>query len=528
MQMINTTMAQPQSSGTLSGWYQRRIGEPTTRDEVTGYWLFVAGLLVGIIGIILFFLTAEQTVARGIAYALVALAPPFLMLGSVIRFPLRKAGTYLGYLGFLASVAAVVWFVSIFPGGWLTATGNTGVIALYGAGIFLTGIAGTIVPLLSVPIRVEPERRTEEPAVRDEKTAARDEEAAAREEELETAHERTEALESRVDTLQAEIDAYRQSQARFELFEDRGGQFRWRLRHRNGNVIADSGEGYTRRHNARKGMHSVKRNALGAGVMKVEATAETEADPEPDDAADPVVAVPTEDEAVDVRASFELYEDQAGESRWRLRHDNGNILADSSEGYASESGAKHSLERIRAYVGPADYLWFDPAGFEIYQDRGGEFRWRLVHRNGNVLADGGEGYTRRHDASRAVDRIRERADELDFDVYEDQAGEYRWRLRGGNDQILAAVGEGYDSREGAETAVERVRELAPRADVLDVGQAAFEIYEDQAGEHRWRLRHRNGNILSDSGEGYTDRSSARDAVEGVKRHAPNATVERVE
>jgi len=35
----------------------------------------------------------------------------------------------------------------------------------------------------------------------------------------------------------------------------------------------------------------------------------------------------------------------------------------------------------------------------------------------------------------------------------------------------------------------------------------------------------SGNILLDSGEGYSDRSGARDGIESVKRNAPNATLE---
>jgi len=54
------------------------------------------------------------------------------------------------------------------------------------------------------------------------------------------------------------------SRATFELFEDRADEWRWRLVHDNGNVIASSGEGYTRKANARKGLRSVKRNAPGA------------------------------------------------------------------------------------------------------------------------------------------------------------------------------------------------------------------------------------------------------------------------
>ncbi|WP_370515938.1 YegP family protein, partial [Halapricum sp. CBA1109] len=28
----------------------------------------------------------------------------------------------------------------------------------------------------------------------------------------------------------------------------------------------------------------------------------------------------------------------------------------------------------------------------VRRDEGGQYRWRLVHDNGNVIADGGEGY----------------------------------------------------------------------------------------------------------------------------------------
>jgi len=74
----------------------------------------------------------------------------------------------------------------------------------------------------------------------------------------------------------------------------------------------------------------------------------------------------------------------------------------------------------------------------------------------------------------------------------------------------------------------RVRDYAPDAHVLDIGSAAFEIYEDEGGEWRWRLRHRNGNVMADSGQGYTERNDAEAAIHGVKRNAPNADVEAVE
>lgn len=59
-----------------------------------------------------------------------------------------------------------------------------------------------------------------------------------------------------------------QSLARFEVFRDRGEKWRWRLRHRNGNIIATSGQGYTRKHNALKGLRSVVENTPGAEVTE--------------------------------------------------------------------------------------------------------------------------------------------------------------------------------------------------------------------------------------------------------------------
>ena len=58
------------------------------------------------------------------------------------------------------------------------------------------------------------------------------------------------------------------SNATFELFVDRAGEHRWRLVHDNGNVIADSGEGYASRQKAQQGLESGKENAPGAeGVV---------------------------------------------------------------------------------------------------------------------------------------------------------------------------------------------------------------------------------------------------------------------
>ncbi|GAB3417034.1 hypothetical protein GCM10027435_15260 [Haloparvum alkalitolerans] len=72
-------------------------------------------------------------------------------------------------------------------------------------------------------------------------------------------------VEIEAPTIAGAADAT-QSLAGFEVYRDAGGEWRWRLRHRNGNIIATGGEGYTRKHNALKGLRSVVKNSPGATV----------------------------------------------------------------------------------------------------------------------------------------------------------------------------------------------------------------------------------------------------------------------
>jgi amphi-Trp domain-containing protein len=62
----------------------------------------------------------------------------------------------------------------------------------------------------------------------------------------------------------------------------------------------------------------------------------------------------------------------------------------------------------------------------------------------------------------------------------------------------------------------------------DLSKATFELYEDNAGEWRWRLRHDNGNIIADGGEGYSKKATAENGIESVKKNAPGALVEEQE
>ena len=56
---------------------------------------------------------------------------------------------------------------------------------------------------------------------------------------------------------------------RFELYKDKSGEWRWRLRASNNRIIADSGEGYVNKDDAKHGIDLVKREAPDAPVEEI-------------------------------------------------------------------------------------------------------------------------------------------------------------------------------------------------------------------------------------------------------------------
>lgn len=52
-----------------------------------------------------------------------------------------------------------------------------------------------------------------------------------------------------------------------------------------------------------------------------------------------------------------------------------------------------------------------------------------------------------------------------FELYTDGAGEWRWRLVATNEEIIATSGEGYVSKQGAERGIESVKRAVPKAKI---------------------------------------------------------------
>jgi uncharacterized protein len=79
-------------------------------------------------------------------------------------------------------------------------------------------------------------------------------------------------------------------------------------------------------------------------------------------------------------SKFETYKGKDG-FRWRFRATNGNILADSSQGYSAKADRDNGIALCRK--GDLKY--------EITESKG-QFYWKAKSANGNTIADGSEGY----------------------------------------------------------------------------------------------------------------------------------------
>mgnify|MGYP000262407139 CR=1 FL=1 len=128
-------------------WYRDRIAEPRTDDEVYGYWLFVFGVLLGILGIMLFLSSEVGTAsfAREAGGALAGIALVLLMVGPVIRLPLARSATYVSYAGALVSFAGVTWFLLAYPG-WQPQ--SEAILTVYAFGLVLIAAGAVLIPVV--------------------------------------------------------------------------------------------------------------------------------------------------------------------------------------------------------------------------------------------------------------------------------------------------------------------------------------------------------------------------------------------
>ena len=109
----------------------------------------------------------------------------------------------------------------------------------------------------------------------------------------------------------------------------------------------------------------------------------------------------------------------------------------------------------------------------------------------------------------------------------------KFDLKANNGEIIA-TSEVYTTEAACMNGIESVRNNCV-GEIEDqtvegfetVKHPKFEMYLDKAGEYRFRLKARNGEIIATS-EGYKAKASCLNGIDSVKRNAPDAPVENAE
>ncbi len=52
----------------------------------------------------------------------------------------------------------------------------------------------------------------------------------------------------------------------------------------------------------------------------------------------------------------------------------------------------------------------------------------------------------------------------------------------------------------------------------------FELYQDKKGEYRFRLKAGNGQVIA-TGEGYTTKKACMNGIESIRKNAPDAKLD---
>ena len=110
----------------------------------------------------------------------------------------------------------------------------------------------------------------------------------------------------------------------------------------------------------------------------------------------------------------------------------------------------------------------------------------------------------------------------------------KFNLKANNAQVIC-TSQVYKTFETCKKGINSIKKNAPIAAVEDQTVEGFEvkknpkweIYTDKAGEFRFRLKARNGQIIC-AGEGYKQMSGLKNGMESIIKNAPDAEIVKEE
>ena len=109
----------------------------------------------------------------------------------------------------------------------------------------------------------------------------------------------------------------------------------------------------------------------------------------------------------------------------------------------------------------------------------------------------------------------------------------KFNLKATNGEIIA-TSEVYTTEAACRKGIESVKSNALSAiedqtvEPIEVQKhPKYEVYQDNAGEYRFRLKARNGEIIA-VGESYKKKTSCLNGIDSIKRNAPDAEIVKIE
>ena len=116
-----------------------------------------------------------------------------------------------------------------------------------------------------------------------------------------------------------------------------------------------------------------------------------------------------------------------------------------------------------------------------------------------------------------------------FVIKETKNGGFKFDLKAGNGQVIASsqVYKSLKSCKGGIASVAANAEIAATEDQTSEGyekqkNPKYEIYTDKAGEFRFRMKAKNGQVIATS-EGYKAMKSCLNGIASIKKNAASPT-----
>ncbi|SEW09642.1 DUF1508 domain-containing protein [Natrinema salifodinae] len=317
----------------------------------------------------------------------------------------------------------------------------------------------------------------------------------------------------------------------YELYES-GEEWRYRLVDEAEHVVARGPEGTDDRERSERWTEQFGENAVEADVVEIE---DAEYEVYPAESASAGSSASTPDDDRDLPATIDAPEpaadggtavDSAGDEEqspwhWRLVTDDREVVAASTEPHADAESATAAIERVRQQASEADLIEFENAAFQVYEADSGEWRWRLIDEDGNVLADSGEEHTSRNEAAEAMMTLKEQAPDAElleietaaFELFVNEDDEWGWRLIDEAGQLVAEDPATHPTRGAARQAMNRLLEHLD-SDVRTMDQAIFQTYATE--DWHWRFVMPSGETVAVDGQASPTRDELVDGLDDVR------------